>query len=116
MDIEEFRSFCLNLKGTSESMPFDNTTIVFKVASKMFCLEAIDDKRINLKASPEKVVELIENYSSVLPGFHMNKKHWITIELENFTDNGLLKELITNSYQLVVSKMTKKEKDQFNSL
>ena len=116
MDIEDIRTFCLNLKGTSESMPFDDTTIVFKVLSKMFCLEAIDNKRINLKAKPEKVIELIETHSSILPGYHMNKKYWVTIEVENFTDNQLLKQLITDSYQLVISKMTKKEKETLAQL
>jgi len=116
MDIENIRNFCLNLKGTSESMPFDNTTIVFKVISKMFCLESLDKKQINLKANPEKVIELIENYSSILPGYHMNKKHWITIDLDHFSDDTLLEQLIIDSYNLVITKMTKKEKEQLKLL
>ena len=112
MDIEQTREFCLNLKGTSESMPFDNTTIVFKVLSKMFCLESINKKSINLKADPERVIELIEEYSCVSPGYHMNKKHWISIDLEYFDNDNFLKDLIIDSYNLVISKMTKKEKNK----
>jgi predicted DNA-binding protein (MmcQ/YjbR family) len=96
-------------------MPFDDTTIVFKVGTKMFCLESINNKRINIKAKPEKVIELIEDYSSALPAYHMNKKHWLSIELDNFLNDKLLKQLILESYNLVISKMTKKEKEQIQS-
>ncbi len=112
MDIEQTREFCLSLKGTSESMPFDNTTIVFRVMSKMFCLESINKKSINLKADPKTVNKLIEEYSSILPGYHMNKKHWITVDLENFKSDKSLKTLIMDSYNLVITKMTKKEKTE----
>jgi len=90
--------------------------LVFKVLTKMYCLESLGKRRINLKATPENVIALIEEYSAILPGYHMNKKHWITVELENLSDSELLKELITNSYQLVISKMTKKEKEILNQL
>lgn len=116
MDIEEVREYCLSLKGTSESLPFDDITIVFKVLSKMYCLESIDTKRINIKADPERVIDLIEEYVSVSPGYHMNKKHWVTVDLDNFADVSLLKQLILDSYNLVVLKMTKKEKIELNSL
>ena len=115
MDIEEVREYCLSLKGTTESFPFDQDTLVFKVI-KMYCLESLEKRSINLKARPENVLRLIEEYSAILPGYHMNKKHWVTIELENFTDATLLKQLILDSYNLVVQKMTKKEKEELTSL
>lgn len=116
MDIEDVREYCLGLVGTTEGMPFDENTIVFKVISKMYCLEGLSEKRINIKAEPEQVIHLIESYQGIKPGWHMNKKHWVTVELENFTDDSLLKDLILDSYELVIQKMTKKEKDLLKQL
>jgi predicted DNA-binding protein (MmcQ/YjbR family) len=110
MDIEATRQYCLDLRGTSESFPFDETTLVFKVANKMFCLESLDNKSLNLKATPENVIDLIERYDSVSPAYHMNKKHWVTVNLETFDNDKLLQKLISDSYQLIVNKLTKKEK------
>ncbi len=115
MDIEEVRIYCLGLKGTNESFPFNEDTLVFKVLTKMYCLESLKSRSINLKANPEDVIRLIEEYPAIQPGFHMNKKHWITIQLEEMIDKNLLKQLIRNSYNLIVSKMTKKEKSELNS-
>lgn len=115
MDIEDIRLFCLGLKGTTESFPFDENTLVFKVANKMYCLESLDHKSINIKAEPEKVIELIEEYSSVKPGYHMNKMHWVTIQLDEFIDHELLKQLIINSYNLILSKISRKEREKFES-
>ena len=115
MDIEEVRAYCLSLKATSESFPFDEDTLVFKVLTKMYCLESLESKSINLKAKPEDVIRLTEEHSAILPGFHMNKKHWVTILLEEMIDDNLLKQLVTNSYHLIVSKMTKKDKLKLNS-
>jgi len=116
MDIEKVRELCLQLKGTTESFPFDKITLVFKVMNKMYCLENLDNKSINLKAEPEKVIELIEAYSAILPGYHMNKKHWITIKLEELSNDKLLKELINNSYLLIISKLNKKQKTELDTL
>jgi len=76
MNIEMFRDFCLSLKDTTEEFPFDESTLVFKVGGKIFALTDIDlFNSINLKCDPETAIELRERYSSVLPGYHMNKKH-----------------------------------------
>lgn len=85
MHIEELREFCVSQKQVSESFPFDNQTLVFKVVDKIFVLLALDawdkgEQRMNLKCDPELAQELREKYpQTVLPGYHMNKKHWNTL-------------------------------------
>jgi predicted DNA-binding protein (MmcQ/YjbR family) len=108
MNIEDLRVYCLSKKGVSESFPFDETTLVFKVMNKMFLLtDTEDDFSINLKCDPEKAVELRERYPSVRPGYHMSKKHWNTVFIDGSIDDGLLYKWIDDSYDLVVSKLTK---------
>ena len=108
MDIIAFRNFCLKLKGTSEGFPFDNKTLVFKVGGKMFALTDVDSfVSINLKANPEKSIVLRETFNAVNPGFHMNKKHWNTIDVNSDLNDELLLELILDSYNLVVKSLTK---------
>ena len=116
MDIERIREYCINLKGTSESFPFDKVTLVFKVLTKIYCLENLQKKSINIKARPEDVINLIEEHQGITPGYHMNKKHWITIDLEKITQPNLLEQLILNSYDLIIRKMTKKEKEELDAL
>ena len=82
MHIEELRDYCLSLPGASERFPFDDKTYVFFVAEKMFCATNIETfTYINVKCDPERAIELRERYPDVVPGFHMNKKHWNTILL-----------------------------------
>ena len=115
MDIEKFRAYCLAKKGVTESFPFDDTTLVMKVLDKMFTLGNLDGNlNINLKCDPEKAIELREQYPSVKPGFHMNKKHWNTIVVDGSIDTFIIKQWIDNSYDLVVSKMTKKQRALLN--
>jgi predicted DNA-binding protein (MmcQ/YjbR family) len=115
MDIEELRSYCLNRPGVSESFPFDEETLVFKVLSKMFCLTNLNQSlSVNLKCEPEKAIELREEYEEIIPGFHMNKKHWNTINLEGSLSNKMLKELIDDSYLLVAKNLSSKEKRSLN--
>lgn len=116
MDIEGVREYCMSLKATTESLPFDETTLVFKVLNKMYCLESLNRKSINLKATPENVISLIEEYQGIIPGYHMSKVHWVTVKLDEFNDNDLLKQLILDSYELIVSKMTKKAKLELEQL
>jgi len=83
LDIDKLRDHCLNKAGVSESFPFDDGTLVFKVGSKIFCLVNLTPPlSINLKCSPEKAIEFREEYEEIKPGYHMNKKHWNTISLE----------------------------------
>jgi predicted DNA-binding protein (MmcQ/YjbR family) len=112
MNIEDFRLYCLAKPGTTESFPFDENTLVFKVAGKMFALtDLVDVFSINLKCDPEKCIELREHYESVKPGYHMNKKHWNTILIDGSVSDEILREWIDYSYNLVVLSLTKKERE-----
>ena len=109
MHFEEFRAYCLNKTAVAEAFPFDDRTLVFKVAGKLFALTDIENfVSINLKCDPEKAHDLRERYSAIIPGFHMNKKHWNTVFLGGDVSTQLLKELIDESYSLVVAKLPKK--------
>jgi predicted DNA-binding protein (MmcQ/YjbR family) len=117
MNIEEFRNYCLAKKGTSDGFPFDKTTLVIKVMNKMFALTDIDDEfSINIKCEPENAVELREKYSAVKPGYHMNKALWNTILIDGTIPDKLLYKWIDDSYNLIVGKLTKKEKEILNNL
>ena len=107
--LEEIRAYCLNKPHVTESFPFDETTLVFKVHNKIFALFNLekDPLRINLKCNPEKALELREEYAQVLPGHHMNKKHWNTIVLEGLPLT-LIQQWINNSYQLVWDSLPKR--------
>ena len=106
MNIESFRAYCLAKPGTSESLPFDNQTLVFKVADKMFALTDVDlFTSINLKCDPEQAALLREQYDAVQPGYHMNKKHWNTILMDGSVSDVLIKQWTDDSYNLVISKL-----------
>jgi predicted DNA-binding protein (MmcQ/YjbR family) len=108
LNIESFRSFCLSKKGVTEEFPFDENTLVFKVMGKMFALTDLESfESINLKCNPEISVQLREQYTSVLPGFHMNKKHWITVLMDGSIADKLLKQWIESSYQLVAASLSR---------
>lgn len=109
MNIEEIRIYCLSKPGTTEHFPFDEVTLVFKVMGKIFALTNLDgETTINLKCDPEKAIELREQHSDIVPGYHMNKQHWNTVYANNGLSNAFLMELIDHSYQLVVNSLTKK--------
>lgn len=112
MDIETFRNYCLSKKGVEETFPFDEVTLVFKVMHKMFALTSLKKEtfEVNLKCDPEKAMELREEYSEIRAGFHMNKKHWNTIEFEGSLPDTFLCELIDHSYDLVVKKLKKADR------
>lgn len=114
MNIEEFREYCLTKKEVTEHFPFDETTLVFKVVNKMFALSGLEHHpaTVNLKCDPIRSIELREEYDgTIISGFHMSKKHWNTIEINNLPQN-LLIELIDHSYDLVVQGLPKKVRDQ----
>lgn len=114
MNIEELREYCLTKKGVTESFPFDETTLVFKVAGKMFCLtDLVDDFAVALKNDPEKNMELREKFPAVKPGYHMNKQHWNTVQVDGTISDELLKQLVDESYQLIVQKLPKKTREEF---
>ena len=109
--IDVLREHCLAKKEVSESFPFDENTLVFKVYDKMFALISLEREplQMNLKCEPEKAIELREEYYQVIPGYHSNKKHWNTIVLENISIE-FVKKWIDHSYELVWQKLPKKIK------
>ncbi|MBN2175992.1 MAG: MmcQ/YjbR family DNA-binding protein [Bacteroidales bacterium] len=117
MNIEEFRNYCLSKKGVAEDLPFDETTLVYKVKGKMFALTDTESTfSINLKCNPEKAIELREKFIAVQPGYHMNKKHWNTVYIDGSVEDRLLYEWIDHSYELVVNSLSNKLKSELNSL
>lgn len=117
MNIEAYREFCLGLKGVTEDFPFDATTLVFKVMGKMFSLADIDNfDSINVKCDPEKALELREQYPGVKPGYHMSKKHWNTVMVNAGIPDTLLEQWTRDSYNLVVSGLTRKLQEALKTL
>jgi len=117
MNIEEYRDYCIKKPGVTEGFPFDNKTLVFKVMNKMFALTSVEDfVSINLKCDPELAIELRDQFHSVKPGFHMNKKHWNTVENEGDITDKKIFELTDLSYNLVVKGLTKKLKEELKSI
>ena len=104
MDLAEFREYCLSKPGTAEGTPFGPDVIVFKVAGKMFALAAFDEvpTTVNLKCDPDLALDLRDRYEQVRPGYHMNKKHWNTVEIESGVPIAELRRMIDHSYELVV--------------
>lgn len=111
MNIETFRNYCLEKKGVTEELPFGPDTLVFKVMGKMFATAALDEVplRVNLKCDPDRAVQLREEFpEAILPGYHMNKKHWNTVIPETDLPNSLIFGLIDHSFDLVFSGLPKK--------
>ena len=108
MNVEEIRDYALSLKDSSESFPFGEDTIVFKTNNKIFLLlplDEIDQLKINVKCNPELAVSLREEFpDTILPGYHMNKKHWNTIVIDGRLSWSRIKEMIEDSYGLVRGK------------
>ena len=109
MNIEDIRDYALSLNNVSESFPFGDNTIVFKVDNKIFLLASLTSEilQFNVKCNPEYAIELREQYSSILPGYHMNKKHWNTIIVDGTLTANQLRKFIKDSYFLVAKKKKK---------
>jgi predicted DNA-binding protein (MmcQ/YjbR family) len=117
VNIERFRSHCLAKKGVTEEFPFGEETLVYKVMGKMFALTSVVEfSSVNLKVEPEKGVELRERYDAVRPGYHMNKKHWISVRVDGSIPDKMMLDWVNDSYDLVVGKLTKKEKSALELL
>lgn len=116
MNIEQFRDYCLSKPFVTEHFPFDKTTLVFKVADKMFALCDVDEfKFINLKCDPEEAVDLREKYHGIKPGYHMSKKHWNSVYVSEHVGDELLFALTDNSYDLVFNSISKKKRDELQN-
>lgn len=109
MNIETLRKYCLSKLGVEEGFPFGPETLVMKVEGKIFLITGLDSPELsfNVKCDPDKAIELREEFSCVLPGYHMNKKHWNTILVDGTANTKQLKEWIDDSYELVKSKKKK---------
>jgi len=112
MDIEAIYQYCLTLPFAEESFPFDKETLVFKVFGKMFALLDLQSgKYINLKCDPETAEIYRITYKAIVPGYHMNKRHWNTIYIDHDLPDEFIREMIFNSYQLVVKSLPKKYRE-----
>lgn len=109
MNIEDLRTFAISLPDVTEGFPFGEETLVFKTNNKIFLLVSLDSEpmQFNVKCEPEKAIELREEYDCVLPGYHMNKKHWNTIIVNGTLTNKQLQEMVQHSYILVAPKKKK---------
>jgi predicted DNA-binding protein (MmcQ/YjbR family) len=117
MDLKVIRDYCIAKKGVTEELPFDENSPVYKVMGKIFLiLNLLPPYSINIKCDPEKAVELRERYEAVKPGYHMNKAHWNTVELDGTIPTKLILEWIDHSYQLVVSKLSRTDQIKLNKL
>ncbi len=117
MNIEDFREFCMSKPGVTESTPFGPEVLVFKVMNKMFALTDLDEfVSVNLKCDPEYAIELREKFDGIVPGYHMNKKHWNTILTDGSVPEDLLYQLIDDSYDLIIKSLPKKDKEALKDL
>lgn len=120
MNIEEFRARCLALAGTHDDFPFgrassdyDRDILVFYVGDKWFCfVNAVACDFCNLRCDPERIPELTERYEGIGPGWHMNKRHWISVRFDSDVPETLLWELVGRSYELAVAHLTKKQRSE----
>jgi predicted DNA-binding protein (MmcQ/YjbR family) len=113
MDIETLREYCLAKKNVEEGFPFGESTLVFKVKGKMFLVAGLDSPllRFNVKCDPEKAIEWREQFTAVQPGYHMNKKLWNTVIVDGTIPVKILREMIDDSYRLVVASLPKKDRE-----
>jgi Uncharacterized protein conserved in bacteria len=116
MNAEDVRDYCLNLKNTTESFPFDDVSLVFKVENKMYLLISLDaaDMNIAVKCEPEKAEFLRDHYSAVEPAYHFNKKYWNNIYLSRDMTDDEIKKWIDHSYMEVIRKLPKKIREQYD--
>lgn len=107
--IADVRAACAALPGSAETFPFDATTLVFKVGGKMYALTGItgDPVTLSLKVRPEHGEELRAEHPAITPGYHLNKRHWITVTLDGTVPDDLLRDLLTGSHALVVASLTR---------
>jgi predicted DNA-binding protein (MmcQ/YjbR family) len=103
MNLEGFREYCLTKPGATEGTPFGPDILVFKVGGKIFAITALDEipARANLKCDPDLALELRDRYEQVRPGYHMNKKHWNTVDIEAGVPDSEIRNMIDHSYELV---------------
>lgn len=115
MNPDTVRKYCLSKNKVTESFPFDDVSPVYKVMNKIFCIMNLDSPvSVNLKFDPEDAITAREEYEQVIPGYHMNKKHWNTVYLNGKATDKIIKTWIDNSYNLVINSLPKKMKTNIN--
>jgi predicted DNA-binding protein (MmcQ/YjbR family) len=109
MDLAQFREYCLRKPCASEGTPFGPDVLVFKVGGRIFALASLDEVpiRANLKCDPDLALDLRDRYEQVTPGYHMNKKHWNTVEIHRGVPEAELRKMIDHSYELVIKSLPK---------
>lgn len=124
MNVEDFRTYCLSFKGVHDKMPFEKATseydrniLVFYVADKWFCFANIDVFDFcDIKCSIEQIEDLQDRYEGIKPGYHMNKKHWISVYFDKDVPDKMIRDLVKQSYDMVVASLSKKERGIANNL
>lgn len=108
--LDEIRHHCLKKEKVTEDLPFDESTLAFRIGGKIFLLTDIDAEilSINLKCDPQKAIELRDNYPEIRPGYHMNKRHWNTVLCEGDLPRTMILELIDHSHELVLASLPRK--------
>ncbi len=116
MDIVAIREYCIAKPEVTESFPFNDTALVFKVAGKMFALLDLseDSRGLTLKCDPELALELREKFPEVTPAYHFNKQHWNGINLKGRISNNQITEWIDHSYNIVVESLPKSKRESLN--
>jgi len=117
-NFEALQAYCTAKKGVTEDFPFDEVTLTYKVMGKIFLFVPLDSDQFEVaaKCDPSYAEELREQYEEVRPGYHLNKKHWNSILLNGSLPQNLIKELIDHSYDMVVKGLTKKVRQELESL
>ena len=118
MNLEELREYCLSLPHVTEDMPFGEDILVFRICNRIFVLTSLDSVplRVSLKCDPERAVELREQYpDKIVAGYHLNKKHWNTVRIDGSLPDSLIKEWITDSYNLVVMGLPQKVRRELSA-
>jgi len=113
MNIETLRAYCLAKKAVEDGFPFGEDTLVFKVAGRIFLLASLSANplQFNAKCEPDQAVELREQYDAIIPGYHMNKQHWNTVIIDGTLPASLIKQMIDDSYHLIVQSLPKKARE-----
>ena len=114
MNVERFRQYCLKKGGVTEDSPFGPEHLVYKVGGKMFALLAFEEipPTANLKCEPDLALELRDRYEEVRAGYHMNKKHWNTVQIDGAIPPHELTKMIDHSYELVIRGLPRKERER----
>jgi predicted DNA-binding protein (MmcQ/YjbR family) len=114
MNAAALRKLCLGFPGAVEERPFGPETTTFKVAGKIFALSALESEplKISLKCEPELAEQLRISYPAIVPGYHLNKRHWNTITLDDSLEDRLIRDLVEDSYDLVFAALPKRVRDE----